>query len=49
MARYQSPSRSDEELTVRVNRASQTVNIRMVDHVIVTDGDYYSFAENGKI
>ena len=43
------PSRSDEELTVRVNRASQTVNIRMVDHVIVTDGDYYSFAENGKI
>lgn len=43
------PSRSDEELTMRVGKASQAVNIRMVDHVIVTDGDYYSFAENGKI
>lgn len=43
------PSRYDEELTQRVNRASQAINLRMIDHVIVTEGDYYSFAENGKI
>ena len=43
------PSRYDEELTQRVNRAAQTVNLRMIDHVIVTEGEYYSFAENGKI
>ncbi len=43
------PSRYDEELTQRVNRASQAVNLRMIDHVIVTEGEYYSFAENGKI
>ena len=43
------PSRYDEELTQRVNRAAQAVNLRMIDHVIVTEGDYYSFAENGKI
>ena len=43
------PSRADEELTHRVAKAGQTMNIRMIDHVIVTDGDYYSFAENGKI
>ena len=43
------PSRYDEELTQRVNRAAQAVNVRMIDHVIVTEGDYYSFAENGKI
>lgn len=43
------PSRYDEELTQRVNRAAQAVNLRMIDHVIVTEGDYYSFSENGKI
>ncbi|MBP3214234.1 MAG: DNA repair protein RadC [Bacteroidaceae bacterium] len=43
------PSRYDEELTQRVARASATVNLRMIDHVIVTEGDYYSFSENGKL
>ncbi len=43
------PSRYDEELTQKVFRAAQAVNLRMIDHVIVTEGDYYSFAENGKI
>lgn len=43
------PSRYDEELTQRLNRAAQAINLRMIDHVIVTEGDYYSFAENGKI
>lgn len=43
------PSRTDEELTQRVKRGGEAVNIRMMDHVIVTDGDYYSFAENGKL
>ena len=43
------PSRYDEELTQRVARASATVNLRMIDHVIVTEGDYYSLSENGKL
>ena len=43
------PSRFDEELTQRVKKGGMAVNIRMIDHVIVTEGDYYSFAENGKI
>ncbi len=43
------PSRYDEELTQRLNRAAQTINLRMIDHVIVTEGEYYSFSENGKI
>ncbi len=43
------PSRYDEELTQRVGRAAQAVNLRMIDHVIVTEGEYYSFSENGKI
>lgn len=43
------PSRYDEELTQRLNRAAQAINLRMIDHVIVTEGEYYSFSENGKI
>lgn len=45
------PSRLDRELTQRVAKAAAVMNIRMVDHVIVTDSadhtHYYSFAENG--
>ena len=43
------PSRADNELTARLAKVGQTMNIRLIDHVIVTDGDYYSYAENGKI
>lgn len=43
------PSQEDNRLTERVNQACRTVNIRLIDHVIVTDGDYYSFSENGKL
>lgn len=44
-----SPSMADRELTNRVMKAGQVMNIRLIDHVIVTDGDYYSFAEDGKL
>lgn len=43
------PSKADEELTQRVKRASQAINIRMIDHVIVTEGGYYSFSEEGRL
>lgn len=43
------PSMEDKRLTERVKRASEAINIRMIDHVIVSDSDYYSFAENGKM
>jgi len=43
------PSREDTRLTQRMLDAAHAVNIRLLDHVIVTDGDYYSFAENGQI
>ncbi len=43
------PTQEDNRLTERVNQACRTVNIRLIDHVIVTDGDYYSFSENGKL
>lgn len=43
------PSRADDDLTARVKGASKAVNIRMLDHVIVSEDDYYSYAENGKM
>ena len=43
------PSHDDQMLTQRLNDALRQVSIRLMDHVIVTDGSYYSFAEDGKI
>lgn len=43
-----SPSRADENLTRSISRACQIMNIHFMDHVIVTDGAYYSFREEGR-
>ena len=43
------PSREDDRLTQQVNQASQCMNIRLVDHVILTDGAFYSYADEGRI
>ena len=43
------PSKFDDQLTHSLHEACKVLNIRLIDHVIVTDGDYYSYAENAKI
>ena len=43
------PSREDDMLTRQVEQASQCMNIRFVDHVIFTDGAFYSYADEGRI
>lgn len=43
-----SPSRADEELTKSIQKACELMRIYFMDHVIVTDGQYYSFHELGK-
>ena len=43
------PSREDDRLTERLAKAAQTMDIRLLDHVIVTDGLYYSYADEGRI
>jgi len=42
------PSRADDELTTSIRRACELMRIYFMDHVIVTDGLYYSFRESGK-
>ena len=41
------PSKADISLTQRISKAADIMNIRLLDHVVVTDGNYYSFHENG--
>lgn len=43
------PSGSDKTLTNAMVRAAATVGLRMFDHVILADGSYYSFADQGLI
>lgn len=43
------PSNNDDKLTLSLKKACETMRIYMVDHIIVTDGNYYSYAEEGKI
>ena len=41
------PSQMDNELTTTLARACQLMHIRFLDHVIITDGAYYSYHEQG--
>lgn len=43
------PSREDEQSTHRVKEAAQLMSISVVDHIIVCENNYYSFADNGKL
>lgn len=41
------PSRADEELTQKIKHAATFLDIKVVDHIIVSDEGYYSFADEG--
>jgi DNA repair protein RadC len=41
------PSRADEELTYKIKEAAKFFDIKVLDHLIVSDDGYYSFADEG--
>lgn len=43
------PSPDDARLTQAVRDAARLMNIHVLDHVIVTDGAYYSFNDEGRL
>ncbi|MBQ7422169.1 MAG: DNA repair protein RadC [Prevotella sp.] len=43
------PSTDDDRLTERIRRACDLMRIYFLDHIIVTDGQYYSYRERGRI
>lgn len=43
------PSKEDMLLTKRIKDAAQLMRIDVLDHLILTDTDYYSFADEGQL
>ena len=43
------PSRADIDATRAINQAFASVGIKLIDHIIIADNKFYSFAENGKL
>jgi DNA repair protein RadC len=43
------PSKADEELTIKIREAARFLDIRVIDHLIVSDEGYFSFADEGMI
>ena len=41
------PSRADEALTEKIKEAASYLDIKVLDHIIVSDDGYYSFADEG--
>ncbi len=41
------PSRADEELTRKIKEAARLLDISVLDHIIVSEDGYYSFADEG--
>ena len=43
------PSRIDDALTERIHAAADTMDIKLIDHIVVGDNEYYSYQESGKL
>lgn len=43
------PSQYDNDLTSQLQRACQLMRIHFMDHVILTDGSYFSYQETGRL
>lgn len=43
------PSTQDDALTRRLATSAKLLDIRLLDHIIVTDSSYYSYADEGRI
>ena len=43
------PSKADEELTCKIKEAAKYFDIKVIDHIIVSDEGFFSFADEGII
>jgi DNA repair protein RadC len=41
------PSKADEALTIKINEGAKLLDIKLLDHIIVGDQGYFSFANEG--
>ena len=43
------PSTHDDRLTSQVENAAKLLNIKLLDHIIISDNNYFSYADEGRI
>ncbi len=43
------PSPQDDSLTRRLQNAAKLMDIKLLDHIIISDNKYYSYADEGRI
>ncbi len=43
------PSGNDDALTERIKKAATLMDIKLLDHIILADNRYYSYADEGKL
>ena len=43
------PSASDDKMTNALSEACKLINIKLLDHIIVADGGYHSYTDNGAL
>lgn len=43
------PSKDDDRLTTQIHKACEVMRLFFMDHVIVTDGAFYSYHDKGKL
>lgn len=46
---YPSPSDDDFNVTRKIREAGELLGIRLLDHIVVGNGNYYSFLERGTL
>ena len=43
------PISADDQLTEKISKACKTMDIRFLDHLIIADDTYYSYADEGRL
>lgn len=43
------PSKDDDKVTQKIKNGCEAIGIRLLDHIIIADGNYYSYCDEGKI
>ncbi len=43
------PSREDDKLTARLKQAAEAMDIKLIDHIVITDGSYFSYSDEGRL
>jgi len=43
------PSEADKLITRKLNKAAEALDLKILDHLIITERDYYSFADHNAL